>query len=58
MQICTRCGKEVKYIATGYKDIAITEVEKIEIITEGGHLMKGYKLHKCELPKEDKKENG
>ena len=38
MQVCPKCGAEIKYIATGYGEIATCEA---------GQKFKGYPLHIC-----------
>ena len=56
MQACPDCGKEVKYIATGFNSVAMVDVAKVEIVTENGHKIKGYLPHKCKG--EEIKDNG
>nr|WP_298680910.1 hypothetical protein [uncultured Treponema sp.] len=53
MQICLTCGKAIKYIATGFKTIQVCDAEKVEIVSEGGHILKGYMRHVCEVEKQD-----
>lgn len=55
MQRCLTCGKIVKYIATGFKTATACEAEKIEIVLEGGRILKGYMRHVCEVEKQDAK---
>lgn len=52
MQVCPKCGAEIKYIATGYDTHAVCEVAPLEVVNDKGHRFKGYPLHKC---KEDVK---
>jgi len=47
MQFCPKCGKEVKYIATGYESVAVCEVNEITIVNERGHKFSGFLLHTC-----------
>lgn len=47
MQVCLICGKAIKYIATGFKTTEVCNAEKIEFISEGGHILKGYMRHVC-----------
>ncbi|MGI5075985.1 hypothetical protein E4N71_11275 [Treponema vincentii] len=54
MQICLKCGKAIKYIATGFKTIQVCDAEKIEIVSEGGHILKGYMRHICAAEKQGK----
>lgn len=55
MQVCSNCGEKIKYIATGYNQIIVCDVEKIEIVTENGHCKQGYKKHICKVKE---KQNG
>ena len=58
MQVCLICGKAIKYIATGFKTTEACDAEKIEIVSEGGHILKGYMRHVCvaeKLGKQDEK---
>lgn len=48
MQVCPNCGKEVKYIATGYNEVEMCEPNKVTIVTINGHHLEGYLPHCCE----------
>ena len=47
MQVCPKCGAEIKYIATGYGETATCEAGQVEVVNERGHKFKGYPLHIC-----------
>lgn len=48
MQICTKCKKPVRYIATGYDTSVLCDDEETAVYTESGRRVLGYKPHKCE----------
>mgnify|MGYP000026748277 FL=1 len=56
MQVCLICGKAIKYIATGFKTTEVCDAEKIEFVSEGGHILKGYMRHVC-TPREQEQYN-
>lgn len=47
MQVCKKCGAEIKYIAINSEDYAIVEPEIVEVYTENGHKHRAYVKHKC-----------
>ena len=47
VQICPKCGAQIKYIATGYDTGAMCESMPLEVINSNGHKFKGYPFHKC-----------
>lgn len=49
MQVCPKCGARIKYIATGYDEIATCEISQVEVLNERGHKFKGYPLHICRM---------
>ena len=49
MQICKKCGREIKYIATGLGVSTACEVEKQDFITENGFRKTGYLIHICKI---------
>lgn len=53
MQICPKCGGQIKYIATGYNATAICEPTPLEAVSERGHKFKGYPLHVCREKESD-----
>ena len=55
MLVCPICGKEIRYIATGYNKVEICEPEKVTIVTINGHHIDGYLPHLCQ--KEDDEVN-
>lgn len=57
MQVCPKCGNAIKYIATGFNATTMCDAEKIEIVTEGGHTIKGYIKHVCSESKQEEQEN-
>ena len=42
--------------ATGFKATEVCDAEKIEFVSEGGHILKGYMRHVC-TPKEQEQRN-
>ena len=56
MQVCLTCGKAIKYIATSFKTTEVCDAEKIEIVSESGHILKGYMRHVC-TPREQEQYN-
>ena len=57
MQICPKCGAEIKYITTGYDITAICESSPLEVVSERGHRFSGYPLHECKEEKEADERN-
>lgn len=47
MQICKNCGREVKYIASGYDKTFVCEPDEKDVVSENGWLHKAYTLHDC-----------
>ena len=47
MQVCPKCGKPIKYIASGFSTTETCEPEKVEVVSEGGHILRGYMRHSC-----------
>lgn len=47
MQVCQKCGAQIKYIATGYNTQIVCESSLLEVINDNGHKFVGYPLHKC-----------
>ena len=47
MQKCEKCGREIKYIATGIGISTACDKEKLDFITENGFRKTGYLVHKC-----------
>lgn len=47
MQICNKCGQAVKYIVISHDEIITCNPEIKEVITETGHVVRGYEKHKC-----------
>lgn len=58
MQVCLKCGKAVKYIATGFNTAEVCDVERIEIVSETGRILKGYMRHVCATERQDKHNGG
>lgn len=56
MQACQKCGKSIKYIATGFEKTVICETEIEITYNESGRHYKGYPLHKCKKKEEKGKE--
>lgn len=54
MQLCKKCGAEIRYIATGPGSSTICDAEKLPFVTENGRKTYGYLVHKC---KEQENEN-
>ena len=52
MQKCTKCGVDIKYIATGPGKSVACDAERLQFVTENGRQTFGYLIHKC-----DKAEN-
>lgn len=48
MQVCSNCGKSIKYIATGYDTVIVCEASEVKIISITGHTFSGFMPHKCE----------
>lgn len=48
---CPKCGKEIKYIPTGYAESAsgviIVEPDYTEVINDNGRVVKGHTRHCC-----------
>ena len=47
MQRCEKCGRPIKYIATGMGINTACDAEKIEFVTENGFKKSGYLVHDC-----------
>lgn len=47
MQICSFCGRDVKYITTGPNEIVKADSTPITIYTATGRKVEGYTLHVC-----------
>ena len=47
MQVCEKCGRPVKHIATGVSELAICDTEKLNFVTENGTKKSGYLIHDC-----------
>jgi len=47
MQVCPKCGAQIKYIATGYNTQVVCESVPLEVVNDNGHKFIGYPLHKC-----------
>ena len=47
MQVCKNCGREIKFIAQGVKNVICCNAEETKVITETGREVKGYTVHKC-----------
>lgn len=61
MQICPKCKKSIRYIATGYDTSILCDDEKTVVYTESGRRVAGYKPHQCEAENgsgENNKKNG
>ncbi len=53
MHYCPKCGKEIKYIAIGFDEMAICDAYEIDIVTENGHKFRGYPRHVCPAEKQE-----
>lgn len=47
MQICKKCGAEIRYIATGAGTAVECDAEKVAFVTENGRKTFGYLIHNC-----------
>ena len=47
MQVCPKCGAQIKYIATGYNAQVVCESVPLEVVNDKGHKFIGYPLYKC-----------
>ena len=48
MQKCLKCGKDIKYIATGPGKNVACNSERLQFVTENGPQTFGYLIHKCD----------
>ena len=48
MQKCTKCGADIKYIATGPGKSVVCDAERLQFVTENGRQTFGYLVHKCD----------
>lgn len=58
MQICPKCKKEIRFIATHYDSVVVCDDELTTVYTEKGRRVEGYMQHKCEVENGSKEENG
>lgn len=59
MQVCNKCGKEIKYIAGSYDKVYTCEAQETEFVTANGHKLTGYSIHICkavDIKKDNKHE--
>lgn len=47
MQVCEKCGAEVKFIAGGFQKTYTCSPVRISAVTDSGRLFGGYMLHVC-----------
>ena len=47
MQKCTKCGSDIKYIATGPGKSVACDAERLQFVTDNGRQTFGYLVHKC-----------
>ncbi|MBO4640848.1 MAG: hypothetical protein J5710_13945 [Treponema sp.] len=58
MQKCLKCGKDIKYIATGPGKNVACNSERLPFVTENGRQFFGYLIHDCQRAEnENAKEN-
>ena len=58
MQKCLKCGKDIKYIATGPGKNGACNSERLPFVTENGRQFFGYLIHDCQRAEnENAKEN-
>lgn len=48
MQKCLKCGKDIKYIATGPGKSIACDSERLAFVTDNGRQFFGYLIHVCE----------
>lgn len=58
MQICPKCKKGIRFIATNYDSVVVCDDELTTVYTERGRRVEGYMPHKCEVENGSKEENG
>lgn len=54
MQVCPKCGAQIRYIATGYHTTEMCDSLPLEVVSKNGSKFVGYPIHQCE---ENKKAN-
>ena len=47
MQVCKKCGREIRYIPVSESKVIACDSEEIEIYTETGRKTQGYRKHDC-----------
>lgn len=52
MFICPKCQNKVKYIVSIHNEVLSVDTTLHTIITERGRIVKGYKLHECDVRKD------